>query len=78
MGRLLARAWTQWKVIAHIVGNFQARFLLSVFYYSIFAPFALVVRWACDPLAIKPGTERGWRFRGESESPATERTTRQF
>jgi len=78
MSKLTRRLWERWKRFGKRVGDFQARLLLSVFYYLIFAPFALVVRWVCDPLAIKPDTEKRWRFREESESPATERANKQF
>jgi hypothetical protein len=47
---LLGQAW---KRIAHTIGNFQARLLLTVFYGVIVLPFGLAVRWFSDPLRIK-------------------------
>jgi hypothetical protein len=55
--------WEAWKGIARKIGDFQARVLLSILYFIVVAPFALAVRWAADPLALKPGTRRGWRVR---------------
>lgn len=69
--------WEQWKRIARRIGDFQARVLLILFYFVILAPFALVVRWATDPLAIKPGTLKGWRNRSEERGTLQERATRQ-
>ena len=38
----------------HDIGNFQSRLLLTVFYFTILAPFALVLRMASDPLQRRP------------------------
>ncbi|MFQ5930111.1 MAG: hypothetical protein ACE5MK_10445 [Acidobacteriota bacterium] len=70
--------WKWWKQIGKTIGDFQARALLSLFYYVVFAPFALAVRWVSDPLAIKDGTPGGWRFRGKGEESPSERAIRQF
>lgn len=49
----LKRAWQAWKRIAHKIGNFQARVLLTVFYGVLVMPFGLAARWFSDPLRIK-------------------------
>jgi hypothetical protein len=54
MGGLLARAWARWKAIAHAIGNFQARLLLLIFYFSIVPVFALIVKLFKDPLTLRP------------------------
>jgi len=53
MWDLLKRAWAGWKKIAHKIGNFQARVLLTVFYGVLVLPFGLAARWFSDPLRIK-------------------------
>jgi hypothetical protein len=58
---LLRRLWEGWKRFGKKVGDFQARFLLSVFYVVILAPFGLGMRWA-DPLGLRQ-TGQGWRRR---------------
>ncbi len=69
---LLRRLWRGWKRIGKKIGDFQARVLLTVFYFVIVAPFALIVRAAADPLAIKPRSARGWRARtGEATVSVT-------
>ncbi|MBI4277524.1 MAG: hypothetical protein HY660_03625 [Armatimonadetes bacterium] len=71
------RLWDGWKVIARKIGDFQARLLLTVLYFAIVAPFALAVRWSRDPLAIKPGTPRGWRPR-DTDASSMDWARRQF
>jgi len=38
----VVRIWARWKVVAPSIGNFQARVLLSVFYFVVVPPFALI------------------------------------
>jgi hypothetical protein len=47
------RAKQIWKRVAHAIGNFQARVLLTVFYTIVVFPFGIVVRLFSDPLRIK-------------------------
>ena len=46
------------KRVGRRIGDFQARVLLSFFYYTVFAPFAIAVRWVSDPLAPTPARRR--------------------
>jgi hypothetical protein len=69
-------AWRWWTRVAHRIGDFQARVLLSVFYYVILGPFALVLRRS-DPLGIRPGAAGGWRRREDVARPIAEQARRQ-
>jgi hypothetical protein len=72
-----ARAvWRWWTRVAHRIGDVQARILLSVFYFVILGPFALVLRRR-DPLAIRPGAPRGWRPRETGARAVAEQARRQ-
>ena len=72
-----ARAvWRWWTRVARRIGDVQARVLLSLFYYAILGPFALVLRRS-DPLAIRPGAPRGWRRREAADGLAVEQARRQ-
>ncbi|MBI3930003.1 MAG: hypothetical protein HY319_30975 [Armatimonadetes bacterium] len=52
--------WERWKVIGHYIGDFQARWLLTVFYFTVAVPFALITR-SGDPLALeRPRGDSGW------------------
>jgi len=53
MWNILKRAWEGWKKIAHAIGNFQARVLLTVFYGVLVLPFGVAARLFSDPLRIK-------------------------
>ena len=50
---MLKRAWQAWKRIAHKIGNFQARVLLTIFYGVLVLPFGVAARLFSDPLRIK-------------------------
>lgn len=49
MRALVRRVWVAWKPLAASIGDFQARLLLTVFYFVVAAPFAFVVRWISRP-----------------------------
>jgi len=68
----------RWKRVGHKIGDFQARLILTLFYFIIVGPFALVIRFGGDPLRIKPGTMRGWVKPTTHEEPVLERALRQF
>ncbi len=72
------RIWERWKGVARKIGDFQARALLTVFYFLVVGPFALGIRWFGDPLAIKVATPRGWRPRDDKVEVPMERATKQF
>lgn len=65
---LLKRIWECWKVIAHAIGNFQARLLLALFYFLLLAPFGLGVRLLSDPLGLRKKGHAYW-------SPTRRQTT---
>jgi hypothetical protein len=69
--------WEQWKRIARKIGDFQARALMTVFYFVILGPVAMMVGWRSDPLAIKPGTPRGWGHRDARVGAPMEQARRQ-
>jgi hypothetical protein len=41
-----------------VLGNFQARLLLTVFYVLLVGPIGLILRWRSDPLKLRQ-PERG-------------------
>lgn len=55
---LFKSAWQGWKDLAHKIGNFQARVILSIFYAILVAPFGLSARLFSDPLRIKKKPEQ--------------------
>lgn len=69
-------AWRGWTRIAHRIGDFQARVLLTSFYYVVLGPFALILR-RNDPLGIAPGAAHGWRRCAAAPRPIAEQARRQ-
>ena len=57
------RLWKWWVPRAHRIGNFQARLILTIFYFTMFMPFAILVKLFTDPLRSKPKSPKGWRER---------------
>lgn len=50
---MLKRLWEAWKRIAHRIGNFQARLILTILYAVLVLPFGLLTRLFADPLRIR-------------------------
>ena len=75
MSVVLRRLWEGWKRFGRKMGYVQARLLLTVFYFVILGPFALVIRFKSDPLGLKRGG--GWLPVTRSGDPL-ERARRQF
>jgi hypothetical protein len=53
----IRRGWAVWTRIAHKIGNFQARVLLTLMYAILVLPFGVIVRLFADPLHIKKRPE---------------------
>ncbi len=72
----LRRLWEGWKRVGRKIGDFQARVLLTLFYFVILAPFALGVRLLADPLGLK--RPAGWLPVAPSKDTPLARAGRQF
>jgi hypothetical protein len=54
--------------VAHVIGNVQARVLLTLFYFVVVPPFALIVKLATDPLGLRPPRPGSfWTVRAEAD-----------
>ena len=63
--------WRIWIRFGNAVGNLVGRVLLTVFYFTVFAPFGIGMRLFGDPLAIKHSHRPQWLKR-EIESSTIE------
>ena len=64
MGTELRRiAWARWQVIGQVYGDFQARAMAVLFYFTFFVPFALVAMLTGDPLQLRKPPS-GWLKKG--------------
>jgi len=68
--KTLKRLWTAWKSIAHVIGDFQARVLLSLFYFVVLGPFALGLKMFSDPLGLRRTSSVRWLVRDEGATTA--------
>ncbi len=64
----LRKVWQVWKRIAQAIGDLIGRIVLTIFYFTIFAPFGLGVRLFMDPLMIKPKQRNQWLERTTQDS----------
>lgn len=74
----MGRFWTWWKASALRLAELQARVALTICYFLVIPPFAVLLRWTADPLAIKPRSARGWRERQDPAGARLERARRQY
>ena len=58
--KTLQKAWETWKRIGQFIGDQIGRVVLTLFYFTLFMPFALGVRFFADPLAIRPLSQAKW------------------
>lgn len=56
----LRKAWQAWKRFGQFIGDQVGRVVLTIFYFTLFMPFALGVRLFADPLAMRPGSRAKW------------------
>lgn len=68
MWEQVKRFWAAWKKIAHAIGNFQARVLLTVIYAVLLLPFGLAVRAFSDSLHMKKRPEKWLEHPGVPKS----------
>ncbi|MGE3268863.1 MAG: hypothetical protein AB7P40_08965 [Chloroflexota bacterium] len=48
-----SHGWGRWRALSQKAADFQARILLTVFYFTIMVPFGVVFGLVKDPLRIK-------------------------
>lgn len=70
--------WEKWKVFAHKFGNFQARLILSLFYFIVICPFAAVVRFISKPMRLKILRTSNWVAHEAGGEDVLSRARRQF
>jgi hypothetical protein len=52
--KILKFVWEKWKKVAIVIGSFNIRLLLTIFYFTLVIPFALIVKLFQDVLRLKP------------------------
>ena len=65
--RLLKLFWKKWLPVSQKIGNFQARVILSAFYFILFLPLALIFKILTDTIKKKPtSTWKDWEHKVDS------------
>jgi len=54
------RAYDRWMRIAHVIGVFNTRVIMSLLYFLIVLPMGLVFRMVSDPLQLKEPKDTNW------------------
>ena len=75
---VLRAIWATWKRIGQFIGDFIARVVLSLFYFTLFVPFAVGVRLFGDPLGVKAKTNPSWWLERATHDLAFDNARRQF
>jgi hypothetical protein len=75
---LLRKFWEKWKAFGHKVGNFQARLILTIFYFVVISPFAAVVKFVSKPLRLKMLRTSNWLANQAEREDIMVRARRQF
>ena len=60
---MLKKLWEGWKAFGRFMGNFLARIVLTIFYFTVFVPFGVGVSLFSDPLHVKETPDTLWRPR---------------
>ena len=56
----LRKVWHAWKRFGQFMGDLLGRLVLTIFYFTLFMPFGLGVRFLGDPLAIHSRDRSKW------------------
>ncbi len=65
---ILRQIWEWWKPVGQAIGDFIGRVVLSLFYFTLFVPFGLGLRWFGDPLDIGGRSRSNWLEKTTPES----------
>jgi hypothetical protein len=75
--RYLHLIWESWKKIAHKIGTFQSRVILTIFYFVILFPAGIVYSTFKDVLGIKKVRSSEW-INKQSKNQTLEELRKQY
>lgn len=64
----LQKLWSGWKKIGTAIGDFLARIVLSILYFTIVLPFGLITRLGRDPLGLRSFNASEWQERSTKDN----------
>jgi len=56
----LRKIWEAWKRFGQFMGDMIGRLVLTIFYFTLFVPFGLGVRFFGDPMAMRVSGRSKW------------------
>jgi len=77
---ILNKLWSAWKRLGQVMGTVLAYVVLTLFYFTLFVPYAVGMTWLSDPLHIRRPRPL-WIARpadGPAGDPSIEGARRQF
>jgi hypothetical protein len=66
--RLLKRVWAEWIDLSRYIGDFQAKLILTIVYFTLFVPFGVGLRLLGDPLGQRRHRHTAWVGRSTPDS----------
>jgi len=63
---VLRTVWRKWRAFGKVMGDFVARIVMTIFYFTIAIPFGMGVRLFKDPLHLE-SQQTGWLKREERD-----------
>ena len=63
MNVILHTAWERWQIIAKANGDYVARFITNLFFFTILVPFAIIAKTFTDPLGLRQTIASRWKTR---------------
>jgi hypothetical protein len=73
----LRNVWEGFKRGCRIIGDFNARVILTLFYFLILGPLSMVVRIR-DPLMLRKQKPQGWNVKQTPAEPSMARMLQQW
>ncbi len=73
----LKKFWHGWQRFGRFIGNMVGRVILSLFYFTILAPFGLGATLFSDTLGLKKASGSHWKTR-TTPAPNLDDARRQF
>ena len=74
---ILKKIWSKWKIIAHRIGVFQSRVILTIFYFILLLPVGIIFSLFKDGLNIKSEKKSTWLLK-RKQSQTLEEMEEQF
>ena len=75
----LLRWWEGWKSFGRVMGGFQSRILLGLFYFFIVTPFGVAARILGDPLHLgRSERSSNWLPRNDATDVSLDGARKQF